>query len=89
MPTFDYPPSLEEFAVNAAEYLHQHPEYDVLCTGVAVFNEEGKLLLVRRAADEKAFPNMWVSYFFSMSALQVFHKSTCSSQTGDTGRQDR
>ncbi|KAF2824525.1 hypothetical protein CC86DRAFT_468621 [Ophiobolus disseminans] len=59
LPHFDYPASLQEFAVNDAEYLRQHPEYNVLCTGVIVFNKEGKLLLVQRAADEKAFPNLW------------------------------
>lgn len=58
---FEFPSSLQEYAVNAAEYLRQHPEYDVMCTGVVVFNQDGKLLLVQRAADEKAFPNMWVS----------------------------
>lgn len=73
MPTFNYPTSLEKYAVNAAEYLRQHPEYDVLCTGVVVFNE-GKLLLVQRAADEKAFPNMWVS-LCSPPALQILQKS--------------
>ena len=57
---FEYPPSLQGYAVNEAEYLRQHPEYDVLCTGVVVFNKDGKLLLVQRAADEKAFPNFWV-----------------------------
>jgi 8-oxo-dGTP pyrophosphatase MutT (NUDIX family) len=60
IPKFDYPSSLNEYAVSASKYLEQHKEYDVLCTGVAVFNTEGKLLLVQRAADEKAFPNAWV-----------------------------
>ncbi|KAH8729102.1 NUDIX hydrolase domain-like protein [Phaeosphaeriaceae sp. PMI808] len=57
--TFDYPSSLQEYAVNETEYLRQHPEYNVLCTGIVVFNEDGKLLLVQRAADERAFPNAW------------------------------
>ncbi|KAH7382559.1 NUDIX hydrolase domain-like protein [Phaeosphaeria sp. MPI-PUGE-AT-0046c] len=59
MTAFDYPSVLEDYAVNAAEYLRQHPKYHMLCTGVVVFNGDGKLLLVQRAADEKAFPNMW------------------------------
>jgi isopentenyldiphosphate isomerase len=59
-PAFDYPASLQEYAVNEAEYLRQHPEYHVLCTGAVVFDKNGKLLLVQRAADEKAFPNLWV-----------------------------
>jgi hypothetical protein len=57
---FHYPPSLQEYAVTAEEYLDQHSEYHVLCTGVVVFDKTGKLLLVQRAADEKAFPNLWV-----------------------------
>jgi isopentenyldiphosphate isomerase len=59
-PTFDYPATLQEYAVNETEYLRQHPEYHVLCTGAVVFDKTGKLLLVQRAADEKAFPNLWV-----------------------------
>jgi isopentenyldiphosphate isomerase len=61
IPKFDYPSSLQEYAVTAAEYLRQHQEYNVLCTGIVVFDKDGKLLLVQRAADEKAFPDMWVS----------------------------
>ncbi|KAH7072541.1 NUDIX hydrolase domain-like protein [Paraphoma chrysanthemicola] len=59
MGPLNHPSSLEEFAVPDKEYLSKHPEYDVLCTGVAVFDKNGKLLLVQRAADEKAFPNAW------------------------------
>ncbi|EOA84028.1 uncharacterized protein SETTUDRAFT_164342 [Exserohilum turcica Et28A] len=55
----DYAADLQEFAVSEAEYLGQHAEYHVLVTGAAVFNKEGKLLLVQRAADETAFPNYW------------------------------
>jgi hypothetical protein len=58
---FSYEPALQEYAVNEQVYLQQHPEYDVLCTGVVVFDKDGKLLIVQRAADEKAFPNMWAS----------------------------
>ncbi|KAF2850459.1 hypothetical protein T440DRAFT_468444 [Plenodomus tracheiphilus IPT5] len=58
-PSLQFGPDLQEYAVPDQEFLRQHPEYDILCTGVAVFNEEGKLLLVRRAKDELAFPNAW------------------------------
>ncbi|KAF2125042.1 hypothetical protein P153DRAFT_370362 [Dothidotthia symphoricarpi CBS 119687] len=58
-PSFDYDPSLQEYAVHEKEFLRQHPRYSVLCTGIVVFHENGKLLLVQRAADEKAFPNAW------------------------------
>jgi isopentenyldiphosphate isomerase len=61
VPSLHYPSSVQEYAVSEQEYLRQHPEYDVLVTGAVVFNREGKLLLVQRAADEKAFPNFWVS----------------------------
>ncbi|KAH7379632.1 NUDIX hydrolase domain-like protein [Pyrenochaeta sp. MPI-SDFR-AT-0127] len=54
-----YPSTLEEWAVTEKEYLRQHPEYDCVCTGVVVFNEDGKLLLVQRAANEMAFPDFW------------------------------
>jgi hypothetical protein len=61
----DYPPSLQEYAVSEQDYNRQHPEHDLLVTGAVVFNKEGKLLLVQRAADEKAFPNLWVSSILS------------------------
>jgi isopentenyldiphosphate isomerase len=59
--SLDYPSSLQEYAVSEEDYIRQHAEYDLLVTGAVVFNKEGKLLLVQRAADEKAFPNLWVS----------------------------
>jgi hypothetical protein len=58
---FEYSAPLHKYAVNATDYLLQYSQYDVLCTGVVVFNRDRKLLLVQRAADEHAFPNMWVS----------------------------
>jgi isopentenyldiphosphate isomerase len=70
---FGYPPSLEQYAVNAAEYLRQHSEYDVLCTGAVVFDKHGKLLLVQRAADELAFPNMWASRW----RFEPLHTDVC------------
>ena len=57
----EYSADLQEFALSEAEYLRQHPEYSVLATGAVVFNKDGKLLLVQRAADERAFPDCWVS----------------------------
>ncbi|EFQ85492.1 hypothetical protein PTT_19555 [Pyrenophora teres f. teres 0-1] len=59
IPSFDYPSSLEAYAIPAEKFLDQHAEYDVLVTGAIVFNQHGKLLLVQRAADERAFPNYW------------------------------
>ena len=43
------------------EYLKQHPELICVCTGAVVFDDEGKMLLVQRAKEESAFPNLWVS----------------------------
>jgi isopentenyldiphosphate isomerase len=71
---FDYPPVLQEYAVPEKEYLRQHPECNVLCTGIVVFNKDGKLLLVQRAADEKAFPNMWVSNTTAMTAQHAIKR---------------
>jgi len=77
-PPIDYPVALKEYAVTAQEYLSQHPEYNVLCTGVVVFDKTGKLLLVQRAADEKAFPNLWVCYPVStpMKNMKSLHRTT-------------
>lgn len=63
---FDYDPSLEEYVVNAEAFLSTHLEYDILCTGIAIFDQQGKLLLVQRAAEEHAFPNAWVSDILGM-----------------------
>ncbi|KAF1843554.1 uncharacterized protein K460DRAFT_288387 [Cucurbitaria berberidis CBS 394.84] len=57
--SLDYPSSLQEYVVPGQDFLRHHPEYDILCTGIIVFNAEGKLLLVQRAANEMAFPNFW------------------------------
>lgn len=62
---FDYDPSLEEFKVPEKQYLEANPKYQALCTGIVVFNEKGELLLVKRAASEKAFPDFWVCRMFA------------------------
>ncbi|KAF1361215.1 hypothetical protein EJ07DRAFT_164777 [Lizonia empirigonia] len=56
---FDYATSLEQYAIPEGEYLSQHQDVHIICTGAVVFNKEGKLLLVQRAKEEKAFPNVW------------------------------
>ena len=65
---FGYPPSLEAYAIPGKDFLRQHPEYNVLVAGAVVFNQQGKILLVQRAADEQAFPNYWVSSSSSSSS---------------------
>lgn len=61
---FDYDASLEQYKVSEREYLREHPEFSAVCTGIVVFNEKGKLLLVKRATTERAFPDFWVSYSY-------------------------
>ncbi|KAH6611933.1 NUDIX hydrolase domain-like protein [Boeremia exigua] len=51
--------SLQQYAIPESEYLSQHHDVHVICTGAVVFNNEGKLLLVQRAKDEKAYPDAW------------------------------
>lgn len=58
---FEYDPSLEKFKVSEREYLQEHPEFTAVCTGIVVFDQHGKMLLVKRAASEQAFPGFWVS----------------------------
>ncbi|KAF2684532.1 hypothetical protein K458DRAFT_418096 [Lentithecium fluviatile CBS 122367] len=58
-PPFEYPASLQEYMIPEKEYFKQHPEYQALCTGIVVFDKQGKLLLVQRASTEKAFPDFW------------------------------
>jgi isopentenyldiphosphate isomerase len=65
--SFTYPPTLQEYAMTEREYLEQHPELSYVCTGAVVFNE-GKMLLVQRAKEESAFPNLWVSLGSEYSA---------------------
>lgn len=60
--SFDYSSSLQEYAISEGEYLRQHDDVHIICTGAVVFNEKGKLLLVQRAKEEKAFPNVWVGF---------------------------
>ncbi|KAF2180577.1 hypothetical protein K469DRAFT_639535 [Zopfia rhizophila CBS 207.26] len=56
---FECPSSLNEYLIPEKEFYIQNPHYNMLCTGAVVFNSEGKLLLIQRASDEKAFPNCW------------------------------
>ena len=67
MAPFDYDSSLEEFKVSEREYLQKHSEFTCVCTGIVVFNKQGELLLVKRAASERAFPDFWVRYMSCFS----------------------
>lgn len=57
--SLEYSQSLEKYAIREEEYYKQNPQYQVVCTGAVIFNDEGKMLLVQRAKEEKAFPNFW------------------------------
>ncbi|KAH9868896.1 hypothetical protein J1614_007971 [Plenodomus biglobosus] len=58
-PPLRFGSDLQDYAISDKEFLAQHPEFDILCTGVAIFNSDGKLLLVQRAKNEHAFPDAW------------------------------
>lgn len=70
--TLEYSQSLEKYALTEEEYYKQNPQYQVVCTGAVIFNGEGKMLLVQRAKEEKAFPNLWVCReFCALSVLDL------------------
>ncbi|ORY03665.1 NUDIX hydrolase domain-like protein [Clohesyomyces aquaticus] len=58
-PPFEYPSSLQDYMINEKEFYLQNPQIAKLATGAVVFNSEGKILIVQRAANEKAFPDCW------------------------------
>ena len=60
MASFNFDPSVSGYAITMKEFCGQNGPITTLCTGIVVFNNEGKLLLVQRASDEAAFPNIWV-----------------------------
>lgn len=68
---FEYRDSVQQYMVTAKEFLAQNPEYQILCTGAVIYDDSNKMLLVRRAATEKAFPNFWVSRD-ALPACQLF-----------------
>ncbi|KAF2748631.1 hypothetical protein M011DRAFT_400032 [Sporormia fimetaria CBS 119925] len=57
-PQFTYAASLQEYMIPESTYCQQHGIHMLVC-GAVVFDEQGRLLLVRRAEDEKAFPSLW------------------------------
>ncbi|KAI1105647.1 NUDIX hydrolase domain-like protein [Jackrogersella minutella] len=56
--TFIFPPSLARFKLSLQEYLIAHPKFDGIAVGAFVFNPDGKLLLVQRAAHD-SLPSLW------------------------------
>jgi isopentenyldiphosphate isomerase len=76
MPPFGFSSSLQDYAIPEKDYLERHDDVHIICTGAVVFNNEGKLLLVQRAKDEKAFPNVWVSLSFSHHLRSVVGANT-------------
>jgi hypothetical protein len=57
---FGYPPALQEYTVSEKDFLVKNPQWNIICTGAVVFDSKGKMLLVQRAKEERAFPNCWV-----------------------------
>lgn len=89
IPPFGYAHSLQEYAVSESEYLSQHHDVHIICTGAVVFNKAGQLLLVQRAKDEMAFPNAWVSPFLAYAFVRcAFQKVTPSAQEIPGGKMD-
>ncbi|KAI2470527.1 NUDIX hydrolase domain-like protein [Annulohypoxylon bovei var. microspora] len=56
--TFTFSPSSASFNLSMREYLIAYPEFDAIAVGAFVFNPEGKLLLVQRAAHD-SMPSLW------------------------------
>ncbi|KAI1766079.1 NUDIX hydrolase domain-like protein [Hypoxylon sp. FL1150] len=55
---FTFPPSLAPFKMPLKAFLGAHPEYKGIAVGAFVFNPEGKVLLVQRAAHD-SLPLLW------------------------------
>ncbi|KAH0543457.1 hypothetical protein FGG08_002222 [Glutinoglossum americanum] len=55
------PPDLQPLAVPLRTWLREHPNYDRLAIGALIFayDAEPRILLVQRAAAERAFPGCW------------------------------
>ncbi|KAI1773647.1 NUDIX hydrolase domain-like protein [Hypoxylon cercidicola] len=56
--TFTSSPSLAPFKLPLQAYLAAHPPFKGIAVGAFVFNEDGKLLLVQRAAHD-SLPLLW------------------------------
>ncbi|KAI1206587.1 NUDIX hydrolase domain-like protein [Annulohypoxylon truncatum] len=55
---FSFSPSSANFNLSMREYLITHREFNGIAVGAFVFNPEGKLLLVQRAAHD-SMPSLW------------------------------
>ncbi|KAI1093281.1 NUDIX hydrolase domain-like protein [Rostrohypoxylon terebratum] len=55
---FNFLPSLVRFNLSLREYLVTHPKFNGIAIGAFVFNPEGKILLVQRAAHD-SLPSLW------------------------------
>ncbi|KAI2613189.1 NUDIX hydrolase domain-like protein [Hypoxylon fragiforme] len=56
--TFTVAPSLAPFQLSMGKYLEAHPKLEGVAVSAFVFNPEGKLLLVQRAAHD-SLPSLW------------------------------
>ncbi|KAI0892827.1 NUDIX hydrolase domain-like protein [Annulohypoxylon nitens] len=55
---FKFSPSLAAFNLSLREYLISHPKFDGIAVGACVFNPEGKIIIVQRAAHD-SLPSLW------------------------------
>ncbi|KAI1643868.1 NUDIX hydrolase domain-like protein [Daldinia loculata] len=55
---FTSPDSLATFKFPLKAYLQEHPEFNSIAVAAVVFNDDGKLLIVQRAAHD-SFPMLW------------------------------
>ncbi|KAI0880788.1 NUDIX hydrolase domain-like protein [Annulohypoxylon maeteangense] len=55
---FAFSPSSASYNLSMREYLIAHPDFNGIAVGAFVFNPEGKLLLVQRAAHD-SMPSLW------------------------------
>jgi len=56
--SYTYQPSLKPFDIPVKAYLDQHPEYDAIAGGALIFDPQGRLLIMQRAAHD-SMPNRW------------------------------
>jgi len=57
-PHISMPADLEPYTITMAEFFKQNPQFQCLAIGAVVYHKK-RLLLIQRAADDRAFPNFW------------------------------
>jgi 8-oxo-dGTP pyrophosphatase MutT (NUDIX family) len=57
-PSYTFSPSLLPFTIPVTDYLVLHPEFEAIAAGALVFDNQDRLLILQRAADD-SMPNLW------------------------------